>query len=202
MTGMGNLKTALSNILLALFYFYFAYSNFNSLLTGFKLSVLLLLLFNTSVIILALIRRAPQAVSRSVFDYIVAFCGTISPLLFIGLPESSDHAIFLALQVLGIGFSYAGLLSLSRSFGLVPADRGIVTTGMYKFVRHPLYSGYVLLCLSFLLQNFSVRNFGAFIAFLVFESLRLLIEEDFLVQNPEYAAYMKRVRWRVIPYIW
>jgi len=192
----------MANITLALFYFYFAYNNFNSLVSGFKLSVLLILLFNSSIIILAFIRHEPQTVTRSVFDYIIAFCGTLSPLLFIGLPEVNDNTIFLSLQVIGISFAFAGLLSLNRSFGLVPADRGIVTTGMYKFVRHPLYTGYTMICFGFLLQNFSFRNLAAFMVFIIFESLRLLIEEQFLSQNSEYKDYMGKVRWRVIPYIW
>lgn len=202
MTTAGALKIWTANIILALFYFYFAYRNFNSISAEFKLSVLLLLLFNTSIIILAFVRRNPQAVTQSAFDYIIAFCGTLSPLLFIGLPQANDHVLFLTLQVAGIGFAFAGLLSLNRSFGLVPADRGIVTTGMYKFVRHPLYTGYVMLCFGFLLQNLSLRNLAAFTVFVIFESLRLLIEENFLAQNNDYKIYMKKVRWRVIPYIW
>jgi protein-S-isoprenylcysteine O-methyltransferase Ste14 len=42
-------------------------------------------------------------------------------------------------------------LSLGLSIGLVPADRGIVTRGVYRFVRHPIYTGLLialLLCLN------------------------------------------------------
>lgn len=200
--GFSRLYVWASNLGLAGFYLYFVLTNIQSLEAGFKLSVFFLVLFNTSVVVLALVRRAPQAVTRSVFDYVVAFFGTLSPLLFLGLPETRDNVGLLALQVGGIIFSYAGLLSLNRSFGLVPADRGIVTSGLYRFVRHPLYAGYIMLCLGFMLQNFSYRNVVAFVAFLVFESVRLLIEEQFLAQNPVYAAYMKKVRWRVIPGVW
>lgn len=191
-----------SNVILAGFYFYFAYRNFFSLTAEFKISVLLLLLFNSSLIIFALTRRTPQAVSRSYFEQIIAYVGTLSPLLFLGVPAANDHPVFLALQIVGISFAFAGVLSLNRSFGLVPADRGIVTTGMYRFVRHPLYTGYVMLCLGFLLQNFSLRNMTAFLVFMMFESLRLLLEEQFLSKNPEYKTYMQKVRWRIIPYIW
>ncbi len=194
--------SALANIALASFYLFFVYTNIQTLVVGFKLSVILLLAFNSCLVVLALVRRSPKSVTSSSFDYIIAFCGTLSPLLFLGLPGSSDHVVLLAMQIVGILFSFAGVLSLNRSFGLVPADRGIVTTGMYKFVRHPLYTGYVVLCFSFVLQNFSMRNVVAFIAFMIFESLRLLIEENFLSQNKDYADYMKKVRWRIFPRIW
>ena len=38
----------------------------------------------------------------------------------------------------------AGKLSLGRSFGLMPANRGIVSTGLYRVVRHPIYLGYLI----------------------------------------------------------
>lgn len=171
-------------------------------MASFKLSVLLLLLFNTFIVILAFTRRAPIDVTESPFDYVIALCGTMSPLLFIGLPAANDHFIFLTLQVVGICFSFVGLISLNRSFGLVPANRGIVTTGLYAHVRHPLYTGYVMLCCGFLLQNFSMRNLVAFIVFVIFESLRILLEENFLARDESYRNYMSKVRWRIIPYIW
>lgn len=191
-----------ANLALAAFYLYFAQANITNLLVEFKLSVFLLLLYNSSVVIIALIRRAPLAISRSVFDHVIAFCGTLSPLLFLGTLEAGDHWLLLAMQVTGIGVAYAGLLSLNRSFGLVPANRGIVTAGMYRYVRHPLYAGYLLLCSGFILQNFSERNVIAFVAFVIFESLRLLIEEDFLSRDREYAEYKKCVRWRILPFVW
>lgn len=192
----------LGNLALASLYLFYVYSNTLSLMVSFKLSVLLLLIFNTFIFALAFIRRAPINVTKSPFDYIIALCGTMSPMFFIGLPVSNDHFMFLALQVFGICFSFAGLMSLSRSFGLVPANRGIVTTGLYKYVRHPLYTGYVLLFSGFLFQNLSIRNLISFLVFVIFESLRILLEEQFLSTDRSYQEYTKKVRWRIIPYIW
>lgn len=198
----GSFQTILSNVGLAGFYLVFVYLNARSLSVELKASIILLLFFNSYIAVLSLMRRTPKEASKSAFDYIVTFCGTLSPLLFQGVPERGDSTILLALQITGIMISFIGVLSLRTSFGLVPANRGIVTTGLYKYVRHPLYAGYLLSCLAFFLQNFSFRNVAVFVIFLVFESLRLLIEENFLSQNEEYAAYMKKTKWRVIPYIW
>jgi protein-S-isoprenylcysteine O-methyltransferase Ste14 len=41
-------------------------------------------------------------------------------------------------------------LSLGRSIGYVPADRGIVTSGPYRFVRHPIYTGLFVTLFAFL----------------------------------------------------
>jgi protein-S-isoprenylcysteine O-methyltransferase Ste14 len=47
---------------------------------------------------------------------------------------------------------------LGRSFGLLPAQRGLVVVGPYRFVRHPIYFGYLIGHIGFLLVNFSWRN--------------------------------------------
>ena len=47
---------------------------------------------------------------------------------------------------------------LGRSFGLLPAQRGLVTAGPYRIVRHPIYFGYLIGHIGFLLVNFSWRN--------------------------------------------
>ena len=47
----------------------------------------------------------------------------------------------------------AGKLSLGRSFGLMPANRGIVSTGLYRLVRHPIYLGYLITHDAFVAAN-------------------------------------------------
>ena len=41
-------------------------------------------------------------------------------------------------------------VSLGRSIGYVPADRGIITSGPYEFVRHPIYSGLFVTLFAFM----------------------------------------------------
>ena len=43
--------------------------------------------------------------------------------------------------MIGLLIVIAGKVSLGRSFGLIPANRGIVSTGLYRLVRHPIYLG-------------------------------------------------------------
>jgi protein-S-isoprenylcysteine O-methyltransferase Ste14 len=52
-----------------------------------------------------------------------------------------------------------GKLSLGRSFGLAPANRGVVST-TYRFARHPIYLGYLITHLGFLVANPTGWNFA------------------------------------------
>jgi protein-S-isoprenylcysteine O-methyltransferase Ste14 len=118
------------------------------------------------------------------------------------------------LQVGGFAMAIIALLSLSRSFGLLPAYRGIKSSGLYSVVRHPLYTAYVISFIGYLINNPSVANaaviaFGT--AFLVMrihceESLLLVMrihcEESLLLEYDDYSRYASRTRWRLIPAVW
>jgi protein-S-isoprenylcysteine O-methyltransferase Ste14 len=108
----------------------------------------------------------------------------------------------LALQLLGVVIVIASLLTLGRSFGFAAADRGAVTRGPYALVRHPMYLSYLMLQSGYLLQSLSVRNAVVLLLGSGFNAGRALAEERVLAGNPEYVAYRRRVRWRVIPGVW
>jgi protein-S-isoprenylcysteine O-methyltransferase Ste14 len=93
------------------------------------------------------------------------------------------------------------LLSLGRSFGLVAANRGVRTGGLYRYVRHPAYSGYILAYSGYVLENPSLRNACLFAVVLVFEGVRIVEEERTLAGDPAYQEYRRRVRSRVVPYL-
>lgn len=190
------------DILLACFFFYFAYTNLMKLTVSFKASILIMVLYNSALVLFCLIRRNPISVTQAPKDYFFALAGTLLPLLFVGVPNAIDSFVLVALQMTGLLIAFGGLLSLNKSFGVVPANRGVIQTGLYQFVRHPLYAGYLLLCLSFVIQNFSMRNFIVLVAFILCEGYRLLLEERFLRKDQAYVDYTKKVKWRVIPYIW
>jgi protein-S-isoprenylcysteine O-methyltransferase Ste14 len=85
----------------------------------------------------------------------------------------------------------------------VEADQLVCSTGLYAIVRHPLYSGALLLLLATPLALGSY--WGGLVAFALIPVLlwRLLDEERFLKQNlPGYAEYCHATRFRLIPLIW
>ena len=99
----------------------------------------------------------------------------------------------------GLCIIIIGKLTLGRSFGLMPAHRGLVCSGIYGWVRHPIYAGYLVTHMAFLVAHPVAWN----VLLLVVSDLSLLLragyEERTLARDPEYVGYMERVRWRVIP---
>jgi len=85
----------------------------------------------------------------------------------------------------------------------VQADQSVIDTGLYGIVRHPMYSATLLLFLSMPLLLGSLCSFVVFLTYPVIIAKRILDEEALLEAELEgYAAYRKRVRWRLIPLIW
>lgn len=151
-------------------------------------------------VILLVIRRPSRRISRSPWDWFVAFGGSFTILLVrpttaAFIPDFAG----VALQLAGTLFQLYGKVHLGRSFGIVPADRGIVTGGPYRIVRHPIYLGYVITHIGFLLANWSPRNLAVYFFEYIFQIARILSEEQLLKESPEYRAYCADVRYRMIP---
>ena len=77
----------------------------------------------------------------------------------------------------------------------------IKTRGLYRFVRHPLYSAYVVSYLGFVINHPSAWNLWLYAAQFVFFLLRARAEERLLLRSDEYRAYSVQVRWRLIPFV-
>ena len=91
------------------------------------------------------------------------------------------------------------VLSLGRSFGIAAANRGVVTTGAYRYVRHPMYAAYVLSTVLQLCLHPSFRNSLVVACSCSFHAWRIRCEEQLLGQSSTYRAYCARVRWRMLP---
>ena len=116
-----------------------------------------------------------------------------------GEPVAGLATASAALQLLGWGLAVVCLATLGRSFGLVAANRGIVTNGPYRLVRHPIYSCYLLTQAGYLLENPTARNCAVIFGTIFFQLVRIRTEEQCLEQDEEYVAYRRNVRWRLIP---
>ena len=80
----------------------------------------------------------------------------------------------------------------------------VVDTGVYAVVRHPMYAGGILLIIGMPLWLESyAATLLAIIPTALIGGLRIQVEERFLKQNlPGYAAYMEKVRYRLMPFVW
>ena len=79
------------------------------------------------------------------------------------------------------------------------ANRGVVSSGPYRLVRHPIYLGYLVTHAGFLLSNASARNAAIYAAAYVFQLARIHAEERILGQDGSYREYLRSVRYRLIP---
>lgn len=162
---------------------------------------LLLLASESLVVLLTATRRRAILVDRSWNARGVTALSLAGPLLvrpgeaFAWLPEMQAVILFGC----GLFVIVAGKISLGRSFGLVPANRGIVCRGIYGFVRHPIYVGYLITHGAFLLSHLGAWNACVLVASDTMLVVRALYEERTLSRDPEYATYRSRVRWRMVP---
>jgi protein-S-isoprenylcysteine O-methyltransferase Ste14 len=166
-----------------------------------RVTGLLLLVSECLVIVLTVVRRPAQLVDRSLWAALVTTISLVGPPLL--LPSTAGglvpDVVTAAASVFGLALVVVGKLTLGRSFGLVPANRGVVVRGPYALVRHPIYSGYLITHLAFLIAY--PRWWNVIVVATADTALiaRALIEERVLRGDVEYRAYCQRVGWHLVP---
>ncbi len=107
---------------------------------------------------------------------------------------------------LGAYLLYAEVLRentyLSRTIEVQKGQK-VIDTGLYGIVRHPMYSATMLLFLSMPLVLGSLLSFGVFLCYPVLIAQRIRGEEQLLeAELPGYAEYRKKVKYRLLPFVW
>lgn len=91
---------------------------------------------------------------------------------------------------------------LSRTIE-VQENQKVIDTGLYGIVRHPMYAATILLFLTMPLILESIVSFVIFLVYPIIISKRIKNEEKVLEKElPGYAEYKKRVKYKIIPFIW
>ena len=88
---------------------------------------------------------------------------------------------------------------MGRSFGIVPANRGVVVGGPYNIVRHPIYAGYLLTHAAALTAYPSRWNVIVVVGGDIALVVRALAEERVLSADRDYQVYCGRVAWHLVP---
>jgi len=113
--------------------------------------------------------------------------------------------VFAGVFLLGYGL-YAEVLRenewLSRTVE-VQQNQRVVDTGLYGVVRHPMYMSTLVLFLSMPLVLGCVISFAIMLAYIPIIARRIENEERVLEQGlAGYAEYRRKIRWRLIPFVW
>ena len=91
---------------------------------------------------------------------------------------------------------------LSRTIKVEEGQK-VVDTGLYAIVRHPMYSATLLLFISMPIVLGSLYSLIVFLAYPFIIAKRIKSEEEFLEKELDgYAIYKKKVKYRLIPFIW
>ena len=109
------------------------------------------------------------------------------------------------IMILGVGLRLAAIRKLAATYShsvRIPSD-GIVRSGVYRYLRHPAYTGMVLGNLGFVVALASPWGMAALLGLLLpAVTYRILVEELLLLSTlPEYREFAK-ARKRLIPFLW
>jgi protein-S-isoprenylcysteine O-methyltransferase Ste14 len=161
----------------------------------------LALLSEAAVFVFVLIRRPTERIALRLGDWLLAITATLAPLLLMpgGPPVEALIPVAIALVLLGNCMQAWAKLVLRRSFGIAPANRGVKISGPYRFVRHPMYAGYLMVHVGLFTLFPSLLNLAVYTIAWWAQVLRLLAEERLLAADPDYRDYMQQTRWRLLP---
>jgi protein-S-isoprenylcysteine O-methyltransferase Ste14 len=147
---------------------------------------------------LLLVRRSSLAVSRRWSDRLVAAAALLVPVV-LHAPGVALVSIPAVLEVTGLLLALLASATLGRNLGILPAVRGLTTSGVYAVVRHPMYAAYILLFIAYVTGAPSALNATVAVAACALLVVRLRTEETMLGGQADYQEYCRRVPWRLVP---
>lgn len=141
-------------------------------------------------------RKPPPLAERKDWRAVLATALAIDALgLSAAQPVTQPDAAGLAavFMLAGTLLAFWSAWYLGTSFSLLPQARTLVVTGPYRYVRHPIYLGGLLITLGEIWLRFSALVVALNVLFVAAQIVRLRYEEEVLERTfPEYAAYRAR----------
>ena len=132
--------------------------------------------------------------------------------LFAGIAEHSEHLDFLfyfgiALTFFAAWFSTKATLenTFLESTARIQHDRNqtVCTTGPYRIVRHPAYSGLIINCIGVSMIFPYIPVWVCVTLTIIIIIIRTALEDDMLKKGlPGYIAYTHKTKYRLVPFIW
>jgi protein-S-isoprenylcysteine O-methyltransferase Ste14 len=151
--------------------------------------------------VLSLVRFPPR--SSMITVYTLAANAGMLALPGLMRPEFQSTGLLaiggIALELSGVLLTQVARLYMGRSFGVLPANRGIVSKGPFAIVRHPIYIGWLILAIGYSMSYPSARNIILIIVTVPFMIWRIVQEESHLSADPAYRNYCSQVKFRLVP---
>jgi protein-S-isoprenylcysteine O-methyltransferase Ste14 len=147
--------------------------------------------------VVMLVRKEPIRRERRLIGWLLPLA-VMTSLAYVGgapLQGFSAPVMFVAtlLVVVGTAFTIYALRHLGRHFGVVSDVRGLVTSGSYRWVRHPLYAGETITMVGFVIAVATPVTVAAFLLGTGLQIWRAKVEEQSLTAAfPEYREYAAR----------
>jgi protein-S-isoprenylcysteine O-methyltransferase Ste14 len=149
------------------------------------------------------VRRVPIAKASGIRPRVAGFVGAGLAFVFLALPRETLSPNLAAISIGGVLFgtlaSIVSVASLGRAFSITPQARQLVTSGVYRVVRHPLYLAEQMGNFALMLQFKQPWAAVLALASLAAQFPRMHYEEQILRATfSDYAEYASRT-WRLIP---
>jgi len=128
-------------------------------------------------------KRTPAQSKGSLIPSIMAYISSAMPLLYLG-PTVETKSLFLAsdlLAILGFLVVVFATVELGTSIGISPANRGHVRRGIYRYIKHPMYMGYVISETGLMLLN--PMNLWVFAVSISLYGWRAFLENKLLITS-------------------
>jgi len=184
----------------AVLFAWFVYNILSDVIATSNPVSLILLASESAVLVFVLARRPTADITKSALDWSLGFAGTIIPLLVMPAPAPLiSPLLILMLMLAGGALQITAKFFLRRSFGVVAANRGVKIGGPYRVIRHPMYAGYMLTELGFLLDNPTHWNLAVYSLAWAAQIGRILVEERLLLNDQTYRDLVGRVPYRLVP---
>ncbi|HTX77175.1 MAG TPA: methyltransferase [Terracidiphilus sp.] len=151
-------------------------------------------------VILTLIPLLLLALTSPGFDYRFGWTRTLFGPVPAWLSLCADFLILAG--VLFIAWTIAVNRFAARTIR-VEEGQQVISSGPYRAIRHPMYTGFILTQLAMPIGMASLVTLPLFLLLIVVYVIRLLDEEKVLARDlPGYSEYCQRTRWRLIPCVW
>lgn len=157
-------------------------------------------------VFLVIVRRPARVGIARFSGILAALAGTFVPVFLVYESNAALHPALAPLAVVcllvGMGWAIWSLATLGRCFSILPEVRGLVTSGPYRWARHPVYLGEIVATLGVLLPILSLGHAAIFAVFVALQLWRTRHEEAGLAATfPEYGDYRRRTA-RLLPGLW